>query len=85
MVKRSHLDTPMLCYWLSTCISILVKLRKKQDNDIYDASPLASSSSSTSPLTRFEYSLTALASKMYLMVNVIGSARLHSTREDMHS
>lgn len=68
VVKRSHLDTAMLCYWLSTCLSILVKLRKKQDHDIYDPSSLAPSASSTSPLTRFEYSLTALASKIYAQI-----------------
>eukprot|EP00026_Physarum_polycephalum_P003323 Phypoly_transcript_03333.p1 GENE.Phypoly_transcript_03333~~Phypoly_transcript_03333.p1 ORF type:complete len:813 (+),score=166.55 Phypoly_transcript_03333:333-2441(+) len=75
VVKRSHLDTPMLCYWLSTCISILVKLRKKQDSDFLDSysASLAASSSSASPVTRFEYSVTALASKVYaqLVKNVV--------------
>jgi myosin heavy subunit len=72
-VKRSHLDSPMLCYWLSTCISILVKLRKKQDNEIYDSSSLVPSASSASPITRFEYSVTTLASKIYaqLVKNVV--------------
>lgn len=65
-VKRAHLDNSMLCYWLSTCISMLVKLRKKQDNDYYDSPTLqGNSSSATSPFTRFEYALTALASKVY--------------------
>lgn len=74
-VKRTHSDNAMLCYWMSTSFSILLKLRKKQEQD-YDAhSPtILASSSSTSPLTRFEYALTALASKIYsqLVKNAIG-------------
>lgn len=63
-VKRAHSDNTMLCYWISTALAILLRLRKKQDYDL-DNSPSIPSNSSTSPLTRFEYALTALASKMY--------------------
>lgn len=69
-VKRAHSDSAMLCYWLSTCISMLAKLRKKQDNDIYESS-LQTSSSTTSPFTRFEYALTALATKVYPLGKVV--------------
>lgn len=70
-MKRAHSDNAMLCYWLSTCISMLAKLRKKQDSDIYDSSLQTSPSSTTSPLTRFEYALTALATKVYLALHTI--------------
>lgn len=69
-IKRARYDNGLLCYWLATVITLLSKLRHKQESEWNgpSADALDSAASTMSPATRLEFSLTATLGKAYSML-----------------